>query len=396
LPQRTEFTTISGGGSPESTTLSAGGSPEFTTLSADGSSDFTTLSADGSPEFTTLSGSGSLEKHPPVATTKHSQSTSQTVSSTVPEDRMMPPPKVKPIRVYGRNRSNRAPDPEPAPEPPSKSAAKPPSKPPPKPQSEPATHPAEPTQSTPSAEPQFRSRMRPRDQVRRNDTENETDRTEKPREFSSEFLTQESRNDRQSLKSRSVLRFGPQYVKVLTHAQNIINSYTLMKDPFPDPTETNAMIETAWVSAAEKDNLRASVQRKPSLNIASQPASYRFSAAQIPRLIYQQFVSRPGALSLLDVSFLSSMNRNLICLVSTAICWALPAHSTGHFVKPSNFNWENYLSIYKSQLNTWIPNFPDDELEELMVEEIVRQTLGWAKKSGLSVPESETTEAHLD
>ncbi|KAL0638368.1 hypothetical protein Q9L58_002674 [Maublancomyces gigas] len=204
-----------------------------------------------------------------------------------------------------------------------------------------------------------------------------------------------------------------------------------MEDPFPDPTETNAMIERAWVSAAENENLRASVERKPSLNIASElrsyhhrirshlyakvqsfvlryyklsqlspdflaqwvnylleddqfqcdeshyePASYRFSAARIPRLISKQFFSRPGVLGLLDLSFLSSMNRNLICLVSTTICWALRAHSTAHFVKPSNFNRENCL--------------------ELMVEEIVQQTLGQVKKSGLSVPESETTEALLD
>lgn len=43
-----------------------------------------------------------------------------------------------------------------------------------------------------------------------------------------------------------------------------------MDDPFPEPTETILMIESAWVLAAEKEILLESVRRTPTLNIASQ------------------------------------------------------------------------------------------------------------------------------
>ncbi|KAL0632410.1 hypothetical protein Q9L58_008696 [Maublancomyces gigas] len=141
-----------------------------------------------------------------------------------------------------------------------------------------------------------------------------------------------------------------------------------MEDPFPNPTAANAMIERARTTAAEKENL-LSIGAKLLLNIKS------------------QFLSRPGAIGLLDASFLSSMNGNLIRLLSTVICWALLAHSTGHFVKPA---------IYKRQLSTWMTNFPEAELEGLIREEIVRQALNRARKSSFSVPESGTTEARPD
>ncbi|KAL0630738.1 hypothetical protein Q9L58_010413 [Maublancomyces gigas] len=171
-----------------------------------------------------------------------------------------------------------------------------------------------------------------------------------------------------------------------------------MEDPFPDSTETNVMIKRASVSAAEKENLHDSVERNPSLNIACQvgeTSSYCVNAAHIRRLIDKEFFRRRGMLGQLDVSFLSSMDRNLIFLVSTKLqLEKLPKYDPPRSCTSVSCGLS--VAIYKFQLNTWITNFPDDELEELMVEEIIWQTIGRAKKSGLSVPESETTEALLN
>lgn len=58
----------------------------------------------------------------------------------------------------------------------------------------------------------------------------------------SEFSTDVSKSDGTSLKSRNILQCGLQYVKVLTHPQQIINSHSLVKNSFPDPTQTHSTI----------------------------------------------------------------------------------------------------------------------------------------------------------
>lgn len=69
--------------------------------------------------------------------------------------------------------------------------------------------------------------------------------TKKPPEYNSEFSTQKSRNDSELLKSRSVIRFDPLYINVLTLALRITNSDILMEHQFPDPTETTVIIDRA-------------------------------------------------------------------------------------------------------------------------------------------------------
>lgn len=78
----------------------------------------------------------------------------------------------------------------------------------------------------------------------------------------------------------------------------------------------------------------------------------------------------------------------------TAQGW--PHHGDAPQLSYTSVLYDLSVAIYKRQLNTWIMNFPDEELEDLMMEEIVRQTLSWSKKSALVVPEFKTTEALSD